>query len=238
MITHDSSHDLAGMGVKLDTSIESRIPIGDPVQITCRDKKYISIFRGVIAFKCLLIDIPVEGGKKVLLDYNASLTARFLEEGTVYGFKTAVVRLHSKSDLMVLEYPDSIRRFELRKSKRLNVIIPSVVTTGWETESSTGKIWQTETLPGAIMDISEIGALIAVSISKFVDVGHKVTISTTLPDGTRITSLEAEIKNVRSSTNKLFLGLYFHNRDDDSVKTILNFYRECMGYKDSAELGS
>ena len=222
-------------GVNFDTSLQTMIPIGDPVQITCQDKKYISVFRGVVALECIVVDIPVIDGKKTVLNYNASMTARFLLDGTVYGFKTGMLRIHTKSGLMAIEYPDSIKKYNLRKSRRVSLLLPVEVTTGYEKSSLSGNTWQTETLPGAILDLSEIGALIAVKPSKTADVGHKVSISTNLPDGTPIVSLEAEIKNIRRSDEKLLLGINFEKEDSESKNSVLEFYKECLSYQDSMD---
>ena len=235
MISQDGSSGLADIGYNFDTTIESMLPIGDPVQITCQGKKYISILRGVVALKYLLTDIPSAGGKKFLPDYGSVITVRFLLNGAVYGFKTGIVRIHEKSGLIVLEYPDSIRKVELRKSKRLNVMISAVVTTGCETDTDTGQTWTMETLDGAILDISEIGALLAVNSSELIDVGHKVTISTTLPGGIHVDSLDAEIRNVKPSTNKLLLGVFFDKMNDKNTDAIKKFYKDCISYKASAE---
>ena len=223
------------VGINFDTSIEEMIPIGDPVQISCQDKKYNSVFRGVVALECIVTDIPIVDGKKVVLDYNASITARFLVDGTVYGFKTGMLRVHAKSGLMVMEYPDSIKKYNLRKSRRISVLLSAQVTTGYEKGSFSGQTWQTETLPGALLDLSGIGALIAVKPSRTADVGHKVTISTNLPDGTPIVSLEAEIKNIRKSDEKLLLGVSFEKDDSESKNSVLEFYKECVSYQTSLD---
>lgn len=223
------------VGINFDTSIEAMIPIGDPVQINCQDKKYSSVFRGVVALECIVVDIPIVDGKKIILNYNASITARFLVDGTVYGFKTGLLRVHTKSGLMVIEYPDSVKKYNLRKSRRISLLLPAQVTTGYEKGSLSGRTWQTETLSGAILDLSGIGALIAVKPSKTADVGHKVTISTNLPGGTPIVSLEAEIKNIRKSDEKLLLGVNFEKEYSESKNSILEFYNECVSYQASLD---
>lgn len=223
------------VGINFDTSIEEMIPIGDPVQISCRGKKYSSVFRGIVALECIVVDIPVMDGKKTILNYNASITARFLVDGTVYGFMTGMLRVHTKSGLMAMEYPDSIKKFNLRKSRRISLLLPAQVTTGYEKSSLSGDTWQTETLPGALLDLSGIGALIAVKPSKTADVGHKVTISTNLPDGTPIVSLEAEIKNIRRADEKLLLGVTFEKEDSEAKNTVLEFYKECVSYQNSMD---
>lgn len=235
MTVYHHPRSTTDVGINFDTSIETMIPIGDPVQISCQDKKYNSIFRGVVALECIVADIPIMNGKKIILNYNASITARFLVDGTVYGFKTGLLRVHSKSGLMVMEYPDSIKKYNLRKSRRVSVLLPSEVTTGYEMGSLSGQTWQTETLSGAILDLSEIGALIAVRPSKTADVGHKVTISTNLPDGTPIVSLEAEIKNIRKSDEKLLLGVSFEKEYSESKNAVFEFYNECVSYQASLD---
>lgn len=235
MISPDGSSGLADIGFNFDTTIESMLPIGDPIQITCQGVKYISILRGVVALKYLITDVPLVRGEKFYPDYGSVITVRFLLNGTVYGFKTGIVRIHEKAGLIVLEYPDSIRKVELRKSKRLNVMISAVITTGCETDTDTGQTWTMETLDGAILDISEIGALLAVSSSDLIDVGHTVTISATLPGGIHIDSLDAEIRNVKPSSSKLLLGVSFSKMNDENTDAIKNFYADCILYKASAE---
>lgn len=235
MTVYHHPRSTTDVGINFDTSIEAMIPIGDPVQINCQDKKYNSVFRGVVALECIVADIPIVDGKKIILNYSASITARFLVDGTVYGFKTGLLRVHAKSGLMVMEYPDSIKKYNLRKSRRISVLLPSEVTTGYEKGSLSGQTWQTETLSGAILDLSGIGALIAVKPSKTADVGHKVTISTSLPDGTPIVSLEAKIKNIRKSDEKLLLGVCFEKEYSESKNAVLKFYNECVSYQTSLD---
>lgn len=235
MTFQGSSNSLTDTGSNRAPSIDSMIPIGDPVQIICQGKKYMSVMRGVVAEKYLLTDIPSAYGKSFFPDYGSIITVRFLLDGAVYDFKTGIVRIHEKSGLIVLEYPDETKKVELRKSKRVNVMIPVVVSTGCETDSNTGQTWTMEMLDGAILDISEIGALIAVNSSEFIDVGHKVTISATLPGGSHIDSLDAEIRNVKLSTNRLMLGVFFNKINDQNKEAINAFYNDCMAYEASAE---
>jgi len=235
MISQDGTSGLADTGFNFDASIESMLPIGDPIQITCREKRYISILRGVVGPNYLIVDVPLVGGKKYYPDYGSVITVRFLLDGAVYGFKTGIVRVHEKSGLIVLEYPDSIRKVELRKSKRLNVMISAVITTGCETDSDTGQTWTMETMDGAILDISEIGALLAVNSSELIDVGHTVTISAALPGGIHLDSLDAEIRNVKPSSSKLLLGVSFSKMNDKNTDAIKKFYNDCISYKASAE---
>jgi len=235
MISQNGTSGLADIGFNFDDSLESMLPIGDPIQITCRDKRYISILRGVMGPKFLIVDVPLAGEKKYYPDYNSILTVRFLLDGAVYGFKTGIVRAHEKPGLIVLEYPDSIKKVELRKSKRLNVMISAVITTGCETDSDTGQTWKMETMDGAILDISEIGALLAVNSSELIDVGHTVTISATLPGGVLVDSLNAEIRNVKPSSRKLLLGVSFSKMNDKNTDAIKKFYDDCISYKASAE---
>ncbi len=235
MISQDDTIGLADIGFNFDPSIESMLPIGDPIQITSREKRCISILRGVVGPKYLIVDVPLVGGKKFYPDYGSVITVRFLLSGAVYGFKTGIVRVHEKSGLVVLEYPDSIQKVELRKSERLNVMISAVITTGCETDSDTGQTWTMETLDGAILDISEIGALLAVNSSDLINVGHTVTISATLPGGANVDSLNAEIRNVKPASSKLLLGVSFSRVDDKNMGAIRKFYTDCISYKASAE---
>ncbi len=235
MVSQNGTNELAGIGSNIDDSIESMLPIEDPIQITSREKRYISILRGVVGPKHLVVDVPLVGGKKFYPDYSSVITVRFLLNGAVYGFKTGIIRVHEKFGLIVLEYPDSISKVELRKSERLNVMISAVITTGCETDSDTGQTWTMETLDGAILDISEIGALLAVNSSDLIDVGHTVTISAALPGGIRVDSLNAEIRNVKPSSRKLLLGVSFSRVDDKNMGAIRKFYNDCVSYKASAE---
>ncbi|MFQ5431155.1 MAG: flagellar brake protein [Nitrospinota bacterium] len=235
MVSQNGTSGLADIGFIFDNSIESMLPIGDPIQITCQEKRSLSTIRGVVALKHLIVDTPLVGGKKFYPDYGSIITVRFLLDGAVYGFKTGIVRVHEKSGLIVLEYPDSIRKVELRKSKRLNVMISAVITTGCETDSDTGQTWTMETLDGAILDISEVGALLAVNSSELIDVGHTVAISTTLPGGMHVDSLDAEIRNIKPSSNKLLLGVSFSKVNDKNSDAIKTFYADCISYKASAD---
>lgn len=202
-------------------SSEAILPIGDPIQIEWDEKKYISVLRGALFSKYVLIDIPEKFGKKVTFDYSAVLLIRFLVSGTVYGFKTGITGVYKHPQIMSLEYPQNIENHTLRKSDRMNVMLPVRIN------SNNLK----EPVEGATIDLSTIGTMMVINGEEDFEKDDRVTISISLPDGTNIESVACDVCNSRKEDGKTFFGVKFHDSKDSAVKSVVNFYKKCFSYQ-------
>ena len=195
-------------------------PIGEPIQLEFREKKFNSVFRGLKVSKYILADIPLVGGKHIFVDYNTVFTFRFFSSGSVYGFTSYLTRIHSKQGLLVLEFPESIKKYNMRTSSRVNLIVPVKVIV----KDLQG------IREGAILDLSSHGALLALNAPENIESGRRLKISLVLPDGKEVKSILAITCNAKASGNKTLLGIGFDDKDQASIDTIRSFYNDCLGY--------
>ncbi len=112
------------INISFDASFESRFPLGKPAMIDYEGKEYISIMRGAMFSKFVLIDIPVFEGKPVVFSKNQKFDIRFFDAGTIYKFSTYLLRMHTKPGLLVVNYPTTVLSHHLRKNERLKVLLP------------------------------------------------------------------------------------------------------------------
>ncbi len=201
-------------------SFESEFPIGAPVQLELKGRKYATILRGARSMKYLLVDVPIVNNKPAVLDYNTEFIVRFFLCGSAYGFSTYITQVFGKHGLLVLEYPFSVKKYSLRESERIKSLIPMKVNI----QGHKGVI------PGAVLDLSDRGALIAVNAMEGVEAGGKIKIAWMLPNNTPFKSIRADIVNVKPSANKLLMGIIFDEGDKDSMKRVNEFYDQCATY--------
>lgn len=227
--------------VKGKPILENLCPVGEPMSVEWKNNKYSTVFRGakkpvyVVSASSsgtgkakyematpgyLLIDIPVVGAKQVLFEFSASLLVRFISDGVVYGFNTHFEGVHPKPSLLVLDYPAGIQKYSLRRHERIDTVIPvNVLETGAGAPER-----------GAILNISESGAGVALPSCNGFAVGHKISLSCTLPDGSAVADLEATIKNIVHGSDKVVLGVHMDGEVTGPFTTMRKFYNDCFHY--------
>ncbi|MBI5178608.1 MAG: flagellar brake protein [Nitrospinae bacterium] len=231
----------AESGAKTKLELESLCAVGEPMSVEWKGIKYPTTFRGakentyvfaditsgggkpimqIAEQGYLLVDVPMADGKPAPMEFNSSVVVRFLSEGVVYGFKTFFLRIHPKAGLVVLEYPNNIEKFCLRKSKRINVMVPVEV----------GNPSAPARQNGAILDVSAVGARVALDKRDGWDVGSTLSLFGALPDGKGISGLSGLIKSVRENCGKFHLGLNFAEGDSAPARAVAQYYQKCLGY--------
>ncbi|MEE8482988.1 MAG: PilZ domain-containing protein [Nitrospinota bacterium] len=211
--------------IEFDSSFESKFPIGEPIIMESKDRKYHSVMRGALFGKYVLVDVPRAGDKMPSLDFNSRLTVRFMLKGKMYGFKAFILRNHSSPPLLVIEYPRSITMFDLRNSPRVKMTIPISFAIGGDSSSS----------GGAILDLSKSGALVATDTLGGVAKDSEVEISFPLPGTAKTVSILCSVKSIKLSNRKAFLGVMFTEKNNGSLAEMRNFYQTCLSYQTGME---
>ncbi len=214
--------------------VEEFCAIGSPLSIELKGKRYHTQLRGA---KAEFITTNILGGKPRLtilpetsfiltdmpkdyatagFEYNSPLTVRFLFEGSVYAFKTRLIRVHGHPPVLVLEYPNDVQRYNMRSSERVSIVSPARVAKNGGPDHQTG----------AVLDISTAGARIGLEAKNGIGVGDKIHISFTLSNGQEVKQLGAIVRSIDEEDGKYQLGVGF-SRSDAAVN---DFCRECADF--------
>lgn len=109
------------------------------VQLTGDGQRYWGRVLGADPYECFIVKLPQVPGIKRLAAPGASLTLRLEHEGELFGFSCDVITAAFKPNPMViLAYPASTERVQLRRHKRLKCLVPAVAEN--ESFSSVGFI--------------------------------------------------------------------------------------------------
>ncbi|MBI5636514.1 MAG: flagellar brake protein [Nitrospinae bacterium] len=212
--------------------VEKFCDVGDPLVIEWKEKRYHSQLRGAKAeyitanilggkprlsilpeTSFLLADMP-KGYAAAGFEHNAPLTVRFLSGGSVYAFKTTLMRVHSQPPILVLEYPDEVQRYNLRSNERISIVSPARIS------ENGGSVCKT----GAVLDISADGARVGLDAINGIGVGAKLHLSFTLPNGAAVNQLAAAVRNISEESGKYLLGISFWEHNP----MVGGFCRECV----------
>lgn len=202
--------------------VEEFCAVGGSLGIELKGKRFHTLMRGA---KAEFVTTNILGGKPRLttvpetsfiladmprnyasggFEYNSPLLVRFLVEGSVYAFKTALMGVHSHPPMLVLEYPNEMQRYNMRSSERVSLISPARITI-----EGAGP----EFRMGAVLDISETGARIGLEAKEGVSIGGKIFLSFTLSNGAAVNQLAAIVRSIDEEGGKYFLGIGFLGRD-------------------------
>jgi c-di-GMP-binding flagellar brake protein YcgR len=87
--------------------------------------KFASRIVGVEPYKFIIAKMPLAPGIRSLLFPGQGLTLRFECDGIIYGFDTEIANFVLKpAPLLILAYPVSTEKIELRRYKRLSCLLP------------------------------------------------------------------------------------------------------------------
>lgn len=207
------------INISNNSFFESNIPINAPVQLEYGSHRWISTIRGSKFSKYILVATP-ESDDRMEEFERRKVFVRFLVEGIVYGYEACVMKEETKPPILVLEYPKSLYRFNLRKNRRVNTLHPICISV-----SEHSKV-----LNGALVDFSDKGALVAVETSVKLRYGQQLSISLTLSDKMKIKSLLCNVSNARLSGDKQLMGVSFDNSDKNknALSLIKSFFEYCF----------
>ena len=161
---------------------------------------------GIDPGKCLIVKLPVMAEVPVKLFRENSFVIRYFHAECAYGFRTTLVGLiREPSRLFILDYPQSVESVTVRKTGRHECLVPAAT-------------WIVGTEPaerrGVIRVISVTGCSFEHTAARAVHlaearVGAILAFSIHFPHEDKPRTLNAEVRTVQASLNKLTLGLEF-----------------------------
>ncbi len=217
------------------TPVEKHCDVGDPLIIEWKGTRYRTLMRGAkvetIATNLLgqkarlailhdtsfiLTDMP-SNYAAAGFEFNSSLTVRFLRNGKVYSFKTTLMRVHNQPPVLVLEYPEMVEYHNMRSDERMGMIFPVQIA------ENGGAVIKA----GAILDISASGVRIGLESREGINVGARLNLSFTLPNGTSVRDLASSVRNISEEGGKYLMGSIFL-RHEPAVRAFCYECASCL----------
>ncbi|MBF0274152.1 MAG: flagellar brake protein [Nitrospinae bacterium] len=197
-------------------TFRSKIHVGTQIQIEFMGKKF-SIIRGTKHPHFIMIDTPLSKGKHLVFDNQKKIMLRFIFEGVVYGFETVILKQFFHPHILILKFPSTVSAFNLRKNKRVKLLIPIFIAA-----EAKGQRYQ-----GALMNISEEGCLLSIRMKLKLNCGDPCYVSFELPTGKKINSLMGEIVRVEDYEESIIYGVKFSEKDLEHIGQIKTFLKYC-----------
>ncbi len=182
------------------------IDIGCPLFIQCQNlpDRLKSKLIGLVPGAYIIVSTPGSPGSRPLLPPGTeNIIVRYIFRGEVLGFKSSVLAAIEKPfRLTFLSYPYKVERMNLRKEKRINCNLPSVLT-------SKGK-----EIKGIISDLSSGGCRFTAKLTS-PGAGTGLTVDSTanlsfyLPASEGAFEIEGMIRNSDLSAVRAELGVQF-----------------------------
>lgn len=172
---------------------------------------------GYIQGEYIILQTPKINGAFTNYAGQKEVVVRYLLNGCIYGFKVAIIRmLSSPLNLTFLKYPDQIEEISLRKSPRVQVVIPLEREGGDPT-----KEW--------MLNLSTNGGLF--QLAGHVRIDEKINVSFTLPDGERVEKLGCIIRRLDASSSRITAGVQFDHKHPDfpKISSYLSIVMETLG---------
>lgn len=185
--------------------------VGTPVllEFGSNRERVKSVFVGAVKKQHALFSVALTTGIKGKAREGNRVTARYMNNGTVYGFQTEVAdfRPHP-SAIVFLHYPVAIEEMEIRSAKRVDCYFPCELLS------------KSKNVEGLIVDISEGGCRLTFEsdpklyVPK-IDVGSRLKTDFFILEEKNRYTLHATLQHRKMVDGKLFLGLRFEKKDDD-----------------------
>lgn len=193
------------------------LTLGQKVTTTIRGQKYDVAIRGWNVNQYIITDGPLLNGEPLRLAPHTGCEVHFIREGEYVTFKTGVMLVYPHVvTLMLLEYPRTFERHNLRKTERLKANYPMSYSV-----TVANKVF-TET--GVIRDLSYTGALL--THKKPLQKENKIALQMSLDSG-MIEGLEALVQNVRhnpkSEKETYVTGVKFLNTSEQNRALLQKF---------------
>lgn len=193
---------------------------------------------GIKQNHCLIAGLPgivnQEFVDKCNQNVGTAIVCRYVFEGSVFGFRSTLMGITtSPVQFMILEYPKNAEECNLRRQKRVSIVLPSMIKFG------------SIVFYGSIVDLSDIGCLLVILHSAFDNKDMKVITETApdnvilqvdLPGGEKDVLIPVIRRNIRHDTTKVYIGLEFSDKELDSQTkdTIKRYVAEMRKYSMSS----
>ena len=149
------------------------------------------------------------------------LIVRYLFKGSVYGFKTRLLKVLTEPDrLAFLSYPAKIEEFNVRNTPRYECILPA------ET------IFGDETVELVIVDISMKGCRCVIKTASVadrdrlyssVDIDRVIPMRINLPGVEEKLGIKGRIRNINKDNDRVIFGVLFDEPDGKTEETLGRF---------------
>ncbi len=121
----DEGHVSAPVKRSSGVNVELRQGMNVVIQFSRDGKKYSSKIVGVDPYNFIITKMPLAPGISKMLFPGEGITLKYECDGIIYGFDTEIVNFVLKPiPLLILAYPVSTEKIELRRYKRLPCLIP------------------------------------------------------------------------------------------------------------------
>lgn len=196
--------------------VELRPEMSVVLQFARDGAKFASRIVGVEAYTFIIVKMPLAPGIRTMLFPGQGLTVRFECDGIIYGFDTEIANFVLKpAPLLILAYPVSAEKIELRKHKRLSCLLPVRL----ENEFARTLAFMVDVSRGGcrlFVDKADVDGVFNVMT------GDQVSIHSLreLWDGR---DLRAAIANVAQKDQRVILGAAFPPDDPDMQRRIEDF---------------
>lgn len=180
--------------------------------------KFRALFIGYLPKKYVLVQFPDAnklGSFSQYIAQGASITVRGLiegHEGSVVAFATVIKQtLQMPSRMIVLEFPKKVTLQSLRSSLRIDVDINVKIKVDNE-------YWK-----AVIQNISVHGCQISVSNGESLTLVSDKNVSIIVEDflGMQNINLAANVCNIKSQIDGVFLGVKFEDKSKDNVRKLV-----------------
>ncbi len=195
----------------------------------------IEVGKDKIRLKCLLVGI--EPGKYLILGSlnkihinglenalvkNASVIARYIHSGHIYGFETEVLNYISKPVwLAFFKYPENIEEHNFRKFERVDCHLPAKISIGYTF------------LNGSIIDLSKGGCLYTLKADKVISMKmlnemSSVNLKLHLPGMEEELILKGSAKSINKKDDIIRIGIQFDNFETETKDMLYSFIETAL----------
>lgn len=219
-----SAQSVAQKKMRKQSFTDLGLSIGEPVTIeTMSPKRKLSVkILGFSEGKSILISAPVsKEGNEVLLEKGDHVAVRAMTKFQAFAFESRIIyRAIQPYSYYHLSFPSDLILVEVRRSSRLHVDIPAIISS--EFDIGLGDWPKAAT----VQDISENGSAL-ITRQVLGEIGHEITISIGIQvaDVTKNLSIEGIIRNCEVAKHKVgshyLYGIEFIEISED-IRLALN----------------
>jgi hypothetical protein len=209
MVGQNSQNDAQWLAVGSLLHLQPDIP-------NCSDR-YQVVVHGWEEGRFILADMPSVEGASETFKVGTDWVARYVLSGKAFGFKMELIKtLFTPTPLVFFRYPDKIETFSIRKHERISTFMVGSLS------RRSGEGEALDAIECVIRDLSRGGCLIEANAG--LSVGDNVTLSFVLPNGERLQSIPAEVRNARGSGQASFEGGVMFSEDADEKPALDSFF--------------
>lgn len=218
----DEGHVATPVKRSSGVNVELRQGMSVVLQFSHDGKKYSSKIVGVDPYNFIITKMPLVPGISKMLFPGEGITLKYQCDGIIYGFDTEIVNFVLKPmPLLILAYPVSTERIELRRYKRIPCLIPVHMENEYERNLA------------FMVDISQGGCRLVLDKNGSEGVlnvmtGDKVTIHPIL-ELFGSDTVSAIVANAAEKDRNIIFGTTFQIEDPELSKRIVEFIERIAG---------